>query len=167
MQAYLGRIGLKKKNLTRGAKMRKINQIVVPVDFAYHSDRLVEYAAYVAEKFSAVVHFIHAVEFYLGNSMTALAYVQQYQEQLLADEKIRMAKLVEDNRARCQGCTGQVLVGDPVDEIVDFAKAQDADLIIMNTHGSKGLEKIMLGSVAEHVLKRAHCPVLIMNPFRT
>lgn len=146
--------------------MRKINQIVVPVDFHYHSDKLAEYAAYMAGELSAVIHFFHAVEYYLGNSMTALAYVEQYEEQLLADEKIRMARLVEDNRERCKGCTGKVVVGDPVDEIVEFAKVQDADLIIMNTHGSKGLEKIMLGSVAEHVLKRAHCPVLIMNPFK-
>ena len=146
--------------------MRKVHQIVVPVDFHYQSDKLVDYAAYMAGELSAVVHFIHAVEFYLGNSMTALAYVQQYEEQLVADEKIRMAKLVEDNRERCKGCTGKVVVGDPVDAIVDFAKASDADLIIMSTHGSKGLEKIMLGSVAEHVLKRAHCPVLVMNPFK-
>ena len=146
--------------------MRNINRIVVPVDFAYHSDKLAEYAAYFAGPFSATVHYIHAAEFYLGNTMTALAYVQQYEEQLLADVKIKMSRLLEDNRERCKGCTGKVVVGDPVDEIIGFAKAQDADLIIMSTHGSQGLEKIMLGSVAERVLKRAHCPVLIMNPFK-
>ncbi len=147
--------------------MRNIKQIVVPVDFHFQSDKLVDYAAYMAGQLSAVVHFIHAVEFYLGNSMTALSYVEQHQDQLLAEEKIRMVKLVEDNSAKCRGCTGEVVVGDPVEVIVQFAKTRDADLIIMNTHGSKGLEKIMLGSVAEHVLKRAPCPVLIMNPFRT
>jgi hypothetical protein len=43
---------------------------------------------------------------------------------------------------------------------------KNADLIIISTHGAKGLEKMLLGSVAEHVLKLAHCPVLVMNPFR-
>ncbi len=146
--------------------MRKINQIVVPVDFTYHSDKLVEYAAYMAGEVFCGHPFHPCRRILSGQFHDGSCHVQQYQEQLLADEKIRMAKLVEDNRERCQGCTGKVVVGDPVDEIVEFAKAQDADLIIMNTHGSKGLEKIMLGSVAEHVLKRAHCPVLIMNPFK-
>ena len=58
------------------------------------------------------------------------------------------------------------VVGDPVDEIVQIAGAKKSDLIIIGTHGTKGLEKILLGSVAERVLKRADCPVLIMNPFK-
>ena len=146
--------------------MRAIKRIVVPVDFSYHTDKLVDYAVYMAGKLSAVTHFIHVVEFYPGNSMTTLSYTQQHEERLLADVRIRMSKLLEDNSERCKGCTGKVVVGDPVDKIIEFAKAKDSNLIIMSTHGSKGLEKILLGSVAEHVLKGAHCPVLIMNPFK-
>lgn len=145
--------------------MRDIRQIVVPVDFADHTDKLVEYAAYMAGKLSAVTHFIHVVEFYPGNSMTTLSSIQQYEERLLADVRIRMSNLLEENSERCRGCTGKVVVGDPVDTIIEYAREKDSDLIIMSTHGSKGLEKILLGSVAERVLKGAHCPVLIMNPF--
>ena len=146
--------------------MRDIRQIVVPVDFADHTDKLVEYAANMAGKLSAVTHFIHVVEFYPGNSMTTLSYIQQYEERLLADVRIRMSNLLEENSERCRGCTGKVVVGDPVDTIIQYAREKDSDLIIMSTHGSKGLEKILLGSVAERVLKGAHCPVLIMNPFK-
>ncbi len=154
------------KILTREVEMRQIKRIVVPVDFAYHTDVLVDYAAYLAGEFSALTHYIHVVEFYPGNSMTPLSYVQEYEEKLLADVRVRMAQLLEDNKERCKGCTGKVIVGDPVDSIIEYATAQDADMIIMGTHGSKGLEKILLGSVAERVLKAAHCPVLIMNPFK-
>ncbi len=146
--------------------MREIKRVVVPIDFATHTDKLVDYAAYLAGEFSALTYYIHVVEFYAGNSMTPLSYVQDYEEKLLADVRLRMAKLLEDNKERCKGCTGKVIVGDPVDAIIDFAEAKDADLIIMGTHGSKGLEKILLGSVAERVLKGAHCPVVIMNPFK-
>ncbi len=146
--------------------MKKIKRIVVPVDFAHHTDKLVEYAAYVAETFSAVTSYIHVVEFYPGNSMTPIFHVLQYEEQVLANVNMRMSLLLKDNSERCKGCNGKVVVGDPVDKITEFAREQGADLIIMGTHGSKGLEKIMLGSVAERVLKRAHCPVLIMNPFK-
>jgi nucleotide-binding universal stress UspA family protein len=59
-----------------------------------------------------------------------------------------------------------VVTGDPVDRITEIAKEKNSDLIIISTHGAKGLEKILLGSVAERVLKRAHCPVLVMNPFK-
>lgn len=146
--------------------MREIKRIVVPVDFAFHTDKLVAYAAYLAEKFSAVTHYIHAVEFYTGNSMTPLSHVQQYEENLLADVRTRMSDLLKENSERGGESTGKVIVGDPVDTILEYAKAQGADLIIMGTHGSKGLEKILLGSVAERVLKGAHCPVLIMNSFK-
>ena len=146
--------------------MREVKQIVVPVDFADHTDKLVDYAAYLAGNFSAVTHYIHAVEFYPGNSMTPLSYVQEYEEKLLADVRTRMAALLKENSERCRGCTGKVIVGDPVETILEYAIAQEADLIIMGTHGSKGLEKILLGSVAERVLKGAHCPVLIMNPYK-
>ncbi|NOR25763.1 MAG: hypothetical protein GQ542_15525 [Desulforhopalus sp.] len=73
---------------------------------------------------------------------------------------------LKDNRGRCSGCTGEVTVGDPVDTITEFARAKDSDLIIISTHGAKGFEKILLGSVTERVLKRAHCPVLVMNPYK-
>jgi nucleotide-binding universal stress UspA family protein len=158
--------GMVEKNLTREANMRPIERVVVPVDFAYHTDKLVDYAAYLAGTFAAVTHYIHVVEFYPGNSMTPLSYVREYEEKLLADVRARMSQLLQDNRERCKKCIGKVIVGDPVETIIDYARAQDADLIIMGTHGSKGLEKILLGSVAERVLKGAHCPVLIMNPFR-
>ena len=146
--------------------MRPIKRIVVPVDFAHHTDKLVEYAAYLAGAISALTSYIHVVEFYPGNSMTPLSFVQQYEEKLLADMRANMVQLLEDNRERCGRCIGEVIVGDPVDSIIDYATTQDADLIVMGTHGSKGLEKILLGSVAERVLKGAHCPVLIMNPFK-
>jgi nucleotide-binding universal stress UspA family protein len=53
-----------------------------------------------------------------------------------------------------------------VDTIVDTARGEEADLIIIATHGTKGLEKILLGSVTERVLQQAPCPVLTMNPYK-
>ena len=112
--------------------MRDIRRIVVPVDFAYHTEELVEYAAYLAGELSAVIQLLHVVEFYPGNSMIALPYIQQYEEKVLADVRTHMANLLEDNRERCRGCTGEVVIGDPVEKIVEFAKDQDSELIIMS-----------------------------------
>lgn len=146
--------------------MKETNHIVVPVDFLETSDKLVEYAAYMTGKLSAIAHFVHIVHFYAGDSMIGLPFAQECEERLLSNSEERMSNLLTDNRERCPGCTGEVIIGDPVEKIIEFAKERDSDLIILSTHGAKGFEKILLGSVAERVLKRAHCPVLIMKPFR-
>lgn len=146
--------------------MKEINKIIVPVDFLTNVDKLVAYSASMAEKLSAVVHFIHVVTFPVGDVMVGAPFAVEYEEKMLTDAQVRMSNLLEDNSESCPGCTGEVVKGDPVDKIVEIAEMKDSDLIIISTHGARGLEKILLGSVAERVLKRAHCPVLIMNPFK-
>jgi len=56
-----------------------------------------------------------------------------------------------------------MLSGEPEEEIVRFAEESKADLIVMGSHGHKGLVKLLIGSVAERVIGRAHCPVLVMK----
>ena len=146
--------------------MKETTTIVVPLDFLETSKRLVDYAVYIAGNLSAEIHFVHSVDFYSGNIILGNPYVQEIEEKLITEAEERMANLIADNSDRCPGCTGEVVTGDPVDKITEFAKTKDADLIIISTHGAKGLEKILMGSVAERVLKLAHCPVLVMNPFK-
>ena len=146
--------------------MKEINSIVVPVDFSGITTKLVDYAVDIASKLSGVIHFVHSVNFYAGDTMLGFPYAKECEAKLIKNAEERMANLLADNKERCTGCTGEVVVGDPVERIVEFARAKDSDLIIISTHGVKGLEKILLGSVAERVLKRAHCPVLFLNPFK-
>ncbi len=146
--------------------MKETNCIVVPVDFLETTDKLVEYAVYMAGKLSAITHFVHIVHFYAGDAMVGLPYAQECEERLLSNAEERMSNLITDNSEKCPGCTGKVIIGDPVEKITAFAREKDSDLIIISTHGAKGLEKILLGSVTERVLKRTHCPVLIMKPYK-
>jgi nucleotide-binding universal stress UspA family protein len=60
----------------------------------------------------------------------------------------------------------KVLVGDVAEEILQYALDVDSSMIIMGTHGYKGLERIMFGSVADKVVKSACCPVMTINPYR-
>ena len=146
--------------------MKTIQRIVVPVDLLENTDKLVAYACYMANKLDAVIEFIHVVASYPGDAMIGAPFAQEYRDKVYFAAQERIANLVYDTKEMCPGCTGQAVNGEPVEKIVELAAAADADLIILATHGAKGLEKILLGSVAERVLKRAHCPVLIMNPFR-
>jgi nucleotide-binding universal stress UspA family protein len=146
--------------------MKTIEKIVVPVDFAENTSKLVGYACYMAEKLAATIHFVHIVATYPGDAMIGAPFAEEYRDKVHFAAEERMANLVDDTKEKCPGCSGQVVNGEPVEKIVELAEIADADLIIISTHGAKGLEKILLGSVAERVLKRAHCPVLIMNPFK-
>jgi nucleotide-binding universal stress UspA family protein len=89
-----------------------------------------------------------------------------FEKKRRADAEERMANLITDNESKGLKCNGKVLFSDIVDEIIAYAKSDGADMIVIGTHGAKGLEKILLGSVAERVLKRSHCPCLVMNPYK-
>ncbi len=146
--------------------MKMIEKIVVPIDFADNTDKLVAYACAMAEKFAAAIHFLHVVAAYPGDVWVGAPFAEEYRDRIIFAAEERMKKLVDDWSEKGRSCTGLVVGGEPVEKIVELAAAAEADLIVISTHGAKGLEKILLGSVAERVLKRAHCPVLIMNPFK-
>jgi nucleotide-binding universal stress UspA family protein len=74
---------------------------------------------------------------------------------------VRLARQRVNGKARYQV---DVMMGDPAVEILQAAKRRGADLIVMATHGRKGLRHLVLGSVAEHVVREAPCPVLTVKP---
>jgi len=147
--------------------MHKIQQIIVPVDFSPITSKLVDYAIYIAEKLSAKIKFVHVAEINQGHDMMLGSSVfGDLKDKIVAASKERMANLLEDNSKSCSDCTGEVLRGDIVEAIIDSASREKADLIIISTHGVKGLEKILLGSVAERVIRKAPCPTLMYNPYK-
>ena len=146
--------------------MKRIENIVVPVDFSENYQKLVDYAVYMAASLTAHLHFLHVAEVLSGNAMLGMPMSAEFMLQYEVNARKRMDELVDDLEEHNLGSTGQVVTGEPVKEIVKFAESISADLIIISTHGSKGLESILLGSVARRVVKHAHCPVLVMNPFR-
>lgn len=147
--------------------MQEIHQIIVPVDFSKTTSQLVDYAISMAEKLSARIHFVHVAEINQGHDMLLGSSVfGDFKKKIIAAAEERMANLVKDNSERCKGCMGKVVNGDIVDAIIDYSKNEKADLIIISTHGAKGLEKILMGSVAERIIKKAPCPTLSYNPYK-
>ena len=93
------------------------------------------------------------------------------EEELFASAQQQMESYVEENKtmfadAGVTQVTGKVLTGDVAEEILSFAAKKKVELIVMGTHGYKGLERIMFGSVADKVVKTACCPVMTINPYR-
>lgn len=146
--------------------MRVIHKIIVPIDFLQHTEQLAEYALYIGERFHAGLDFLHILEppHYYGDYEYPSLGVYAAEMAEHAEEK--MKQFIEKYRNSCPGCEGKILHGNIADSIIKYAKDQNADLIIIGTHGRKGLEKMWLGSVAERVIKSAPCPTLTCNPYK-
>lgn len=147
--------------------MQDITKIVVPVDLEKHTQKVVDFAIYMGGKIDAHISLIHVTEFYSpGDMMLGSPSLESLNNERVERAQETMNNLIEDNRGAYKKMSGTVLKGEIVETIVQFAADEEAGLVIIGTHGAKGLEKILLGSVAERVLKRAHCPTLTMNPYK-
>lgn len=149
--------------------MKDIKKIVVAVDLGEHTDKIVDYAISVADKFSAQLSFFHVAqlyETYTEIELVAFPSVKRAEEEILDHAEKKMAQLVADCTGKFPGCTGKVGKGDVVQEIITHAEQEKADLIIIGTHGAKGLDQVLLGAVARRVVQKAPCPVLTVNPYK-
>lgn len=135
--------------------------ILVPIDFSPHAEHALDYACALAGKLGATVHVVNAIGATLPELSVALT--QQMISSIRQNNEGVLAKLLEPRRARAN--IGQVFVvdDDARDAILKAAKDVHADLIVIGTHGRRGLSRALLGSVAEDVLRRAPCPVLAVR----
>lgn len=153
--------------------MNEIRTIVTPIDFSENAPKIAEAAVYVAGKFKAALHFIFVVqdfEDYTG-FMELPANMMTLKQEIFESAEMQMHAFVDERSEKCtaQGIPAvesKVLTGDISEEIMGYAKNNGCDLIIMGTHGYKGFERIIFGSVADKVVKNACCPVLTINPYQ-
>lgn len=149
--------------------MKTIDKIIVPVDFHQHTNELADFAIGIATKLEASVLFVHVASV-AEHALSLLDHGPEafklLNEKINAHAEQRMAALLEKSKEVCPGCKGLVLNGDVADALIAYSMENSIDLIIMGTHGAQGIEKILLGSVAERVLKRSSCPVLVFNPYK-
>ncbi|RUM87759.1 MAG: universal stress protein [Thermodesulfatator sp.] len=147
--------------------MVEIKTILFPVDFTEASEKVARYARFFAEKFGAKLLVLYVVEdlmkyagFYVPH-----AALEKMEKDLFEGAQKRMGEFVEQNFSNME-VEPLVSSGEVAEKICEMAREKGADLIIMGTHGRKGLEKALFGSVAEKVVKTAPCPVLTINPFQ-
>ena len=148
--------------------MAEIKTILFPTDFTESSTKVLPYALYLAEKLGAKIIVLFVVEelakyanFYVPHSA-----LDNLEAELMESAQKKMESFMEEHLADFSQAESLVLRGDVAEEIVKTAAEKNVDLIVMGTHGRKGLEKVLLGSVAERVIKNATCPVMTVNPYR-
>ena len=140
---------------------------LVPVDFSEYANQALEYAIGLASKLGARLTLLHVMQSppWGGVDMdVTIPYAySQYIQVLEAESTHSMQSCLE--RVTAAGVEGEVVVvhGVPFHEIIETAKMQQVDLIVMGTHGRTGLQHVLLGSVAEKVARLAPCPVLIVR----
>lgn len=147
--------------------IKNVSKILVPTDLSEFSRGALEYASALASQYDAELVFLHVVTEkeaeLVANSHVPRATIDEvflelkqrvYQEILQEHPEI----LVENLRIGIE-----IVMGDLADGVVEAAERVDADLIVMGTHGRTGLSHLLMGSVAENVVRSAPCPVLTVK----
>jgi nucleotide-binding universal stress UspA family protein len=143
------------------------NRILVPTDFSATSDAALEHARVFAERFGGSLHLLHVVEDqYATGPLGGEVYAQQAAgtlTSLVQEAQERLSHRINAlDRSRFRATT-EVIVGTAMRTIAEYAGDNGYDLIVMGTHGRTGLAHVLMGSVAEHVVRTAPCPVLTVR----
>jgi len=164
----LGKASWDKRDCRKGKPVKEIQKILFPIDFSEKIDALLPWVATLVEKFGATLHVIFVTPDLADFTAfhAPAGNIQQFQEQALQAAKEKMAGVSKEVFKDFPKVATHVTVGSPAEKIVEFAKQEHIDLIIMGTHGRKGLERTIFGSVCDKVVRNAPCPVLTINPFQ-
>jgi nucleotide-binding universal stress UspA family protein len=150
--------------------MSEIRRILVPIDFSEPSRAAFDYAVELAKSCGAAVDVLHVWEApdFLppGSAMSAtpgLTYAELVRK--AADEALENFVAEARNRG-IKVNASEIQMGRPAHAITEAALAGGYDLVVLGTHGRTGFSRALIGSVAENVVRHAHCPVLTVRPRR-
>ena len=144
--------------------MTSITRILVPTDFSQPADEALDYAFRLSQTLGATVSVVHVFVDPFEPTLYAEQYIpmpQEIRDEVLDQVRRRLSECVA--RGGRANVTSAILAGAPARAIVDSARDQHADLIVMGTHGRHGMAHLLLGSVAERVVRTATCPVLTVR----
>jgi nucleotide-binding universal stress UspA family protein len=143
---------------------RGVRRIVVAVDFSPHSERALDAAFALAAPLGAEVHAVHVCVL-LAHALTEGAHpdAPDFEARVRAAIDARLARLRADAGAKGAKLETHRVDGNPAERIVAEAARLGADMIAIGTHGHSGLDRVLLGSVAERVVRTAKVPVLSVH----
>jgi len=150
-----------------------IQRILCPTDFSETAGRALEYACALTEKFNAELHVLHVVHNFAsewpayGEGTVFPGYldnIEKHAQDLEIAAFNQLGELLSHEWTTDHNVTFAVQHGKEFVEIVRFARELPADLIVLGTHGRGMIAHTLLGSIAEKVVQKAHCPVLTVKP---
>ena len=142
-------------------------KVLVPTDFSANNGPALRLAARWAKTFEAKTRLLHVIEHdpgLLGYAEDAFAGWYAYQTQLEDESRERFQKILSEKWDGLSSDT-RIRVGNPSAEIVAEMDDFEPDLVVVGTHGRTGLDRVILGSVADFTIRKAPCPVLVVRGF--
>ena len=137
--------------------------ILVPTDFSEHAEHALDYAVALANKLDAKIHLLNVIGIpALGVPELGVAITSTMIDKIVENNQAALDQLAERHGANASIAT-ELATGDARDAIIATAKRLGADLIVMGTHGRRGLSRALLGSVAETVVRTSPCAVLTLR----
>jgi nucleotide-binding universal stress UspA family protein len=146
--------------------MIALKTVLVPTDFSDASQVALKYGKAFSRAFRAALHIVHVIEEPYGQPWAVEAYgfsLASLQDEWIKEARARIATTVTEAEKTELGAVTATVLGHPVMEILRYADENRIDLIVMGTHGRGPLGHVVLGSVAERVVRRAPCPVLTVR----
>ena len=146
--------------------MEDFKKILFPVDLSQSSVKIVPFMKSLASRYEARIHllFVARVFDYFTSMYVPHPSVSQFEKEVIEGAEKRLYEFADESFKDFPGTKTKVVAGDPSDEILSYIAAQGIDLVVMGTHGRKGLELAIFGSVCDKVVRNAPCPVLTINP---
>jgi nucleotide-binding universal stress UspA family protein len=149
--------------------MKAFRKLLVPVDFSVHSAEAIRVAVELAKRFEGSLKLVHVYDPLVYSLPDGFVFLPQYQiDQLFEALDAQLAsskKLALD--AGAPRVETELLKGFVAGEIVDHATRGEFDLIVMGTHGRTGMKHLVIGSIAERVVRLSTCPVLTVKSLAT
>lgn len=145
--------------------MEKIQKILFPTDFSENSNYAFDYALDLSKKFGARLYILHVIHelidttgFYVPNIS-----LDQLQTDLVKGAEEMMGRFIKEKMGEFKEYETMNIIGLPHIEVMNVAKDKGIDMIVMGTHGRTGIDRVLFGSTAEKVVKKAPCPVLTVR----
>ena len=147
--------------------MGTYHRMLFPIDLTESSEKLVPHVTTMVEKFDAQLHVLFVVRVfqYFTNIYVPNPSIDLFETELVEGARKKMDEFVRTHFSELPNVRHEVILGDPSDAIISYNRDHNIDMVIMGTHGRKGLDRVIFGSVAERVVKFARIPVLVINPF--
>jgi nucleotide-binding universal stress UspA family protein len=145
--------------------MKDIKNILCTVDFSEMSSKVADYAQHLAKSLQASVKVLYvapSLSQYVGFHVPP-ASIENFVGEIVTGAEKSMETFIQENFEDVP-VEGDVVSGYAAEEILDYAEKKDMDMIVMGTHGRKGIDRVLFGSVAEKVVKSAKMPVLTIRP---
>ena len=148
--------------------MKEFKKILFPVDLSESSEKIVPYVRAVAKKFEARIHILFAARVfqYFTSIYVPHPSINKFEQEIIEGAEKKLYEFIDRYFKEYPDTKTTVVAGDASEEIINYVESQGIDLIIMGTHGRKGMDKVIFGSVAERVVKAAPVPVLVVNPYK-